>query len=153
MAATFAVVEVRGDSFTRGDSMERPRALEATTAQPISGRPQRLIAKPTPDRALDLLELEMALDSVDLSSSGFREAVAVSAASLGGEFLFDLPASGLVEDAQKVAAVSLPNGAETPIVFVLLSADGTSIAVQAPGEATADLQRFAEAFMAFHSRL
>ena len=103
--------------------------------------------------ALDLIELEMALDSAQPALNGFAESVRQAAASLDGAFLFDLPGSGLVEKAKKIAAVHIPDGGHGSIAFVLLSEDGTTVSVTTPDEATADLARFAEAFVDLHHSL
>ena len=48
-----------------------------------------------PALALELVELELSLDGFATEQDGFSEAVHRGAKALGGEFLFDLPASGL----------------------------------------------------------
>ncbi|WP_099865171.1 hypothetical protein [Pararhizobium haloflavum] len=119
----------------------------ARPAEPV------ILPKPVNSYALDLIEFEMALDSVQPATNGFAESVRQAVESVNGAFLFDLPASGLVEGSQKIAAVHMPIGASGAIVFVLLSEDGTTVKVEMPAEATADLARFAEAFVALHQRL
>lgn len=126
----------------------------ATTLSPGSTEtPVALLPKPKTDYTLDLLELEMALDSMQPATNGFAASVREAARSVEGAFLFDLPASGIAEGFQKIAAVHMPIGAGGTIVFVLLSEDGTTVSVEMPTEATTDLARFAEAFVALHQRL
>lgn len=118
------------------------------TLQPVAAR-----GAATRDCSLDLLELEMALDSAQPAANGFIECVRQVVASLGGAFLFDLPGSGLVDGAQKIAAVQIPAGVGGRIVFVLLNDDGTGVSVTPAEEAAADLSRFAEAVVALNRSL
>jgi hypothetical protein len=117
-----------------------------------------LAAEPAPPRkaprrsVLDLIEFEMALDSVQPATNGFAASVKEATGALNGTYLFDLPASGLVLNCQKIAAVHLPTSETGEIVFVLLSEDGTAIRVESPSPATEDLARFAEAFVALHAQ-
>ena len=67
--------------------------------------------------------------------------------SLGGELLFSLPASGLAEGQQKIAAVRLPCGDGQTLVFVFLSEDGTRTSVRLPDEETSRLADFSKAFI------
>lgn len=127
------------------DAVTSPAEPAMKSAPPIVRKDTR--------HALDLLELEMALDSVQPAVNGFAESVRQASVSVDGAFLFDLPGSGLVEKAQKIAAVHIPNGSGGSIAFVLLSEDGTTVSVTTPDEATADLARFAEAFVELHHSL
>ena len=98
---------------------------------------------------LELLELELSLDGFSGDEAGFAEAVRAAAHQLGGDFLFDLPASGLAEDCLRIAALRVPTG-ETGalgVVFALLDAEGSTIRVENPGEKTEGLKRFADAFV------
>jgi len=89
--------------FKPASAHRTAQALTAARASHEATRPQQ---KPVP-LALDLVELELALDLSDISDRGFCDAVRDAAVKINGEFLFDLPASGLVEDAQRIAVVCL----------------------------------------------
>lgn len=107
--------------------------------------------KPKP--TLDLVEFEMALDSARAAGDGFLASVQKATETLGGTFLFDLPASGLIEDCQKIAAVQPSAEDGSDIVLALLSEDGCTIRVEQPSDTTADLARFARAYLALQSSL
>lgn len=96
---------------------------------------------------LELLELELTLDAFEADRNGFAETVRAAAKAMNGEFLFDLPASGLADTCQKIAAVRLPSGSGRALAFVLLSEDGSAITVRAPDETLEGLARFADAFV------
>lgn len=98
---------------------------------------------------LELLELELSLDGFSGDEAGFAETVRAAAIGIGGDFLFDLPASGLAEDCKRIAALRVPKGenGELALVFALLDAEGSAIRVESPDEKTGGLQRFADAFV------
>lgn len=102
-----------------------------------------------PALPLELLELELSLDGFSGDEAGFGEAVRAAAEQVGGDYLFDLPASGLAEDCRRIAALRVPKGEDRAlaVVFALLDAEGSAIRVENPDEATADLKRFADAFV------
>ena len=104
---------------------------------------------------LDLLELELSLDGIVTDEEGFADALRVAAEGLGGEFLFDLPASGLAENCRRIAALRMPDaeGDAPRVVFALLEADGPVIRVEHPDEGTDGLRRFAEAFIGVLERI
>lgn len=113
-------------------------------AQPM---PQETVpsgSKPRPAHTLDLLGFEMALDSLQPALNGFSQCVREAVAASGGTFLFDMPAAGLLQNAQKVAALDLAG----KIIFVILSEDGTQVTVEPADESNADLTRLAEAVVA-----
>jgi hypothetical protein len=103
--------------------------------------------------ALDLVELDLALDLSDISDRGFCDAVGDAARTIGGEFLFDVPASGLVEDAQRIAIVCLSRDNGGRFGLVLLSADGDRVRTAEADEATRGLVQFAKAFVAVLEKL
>jgi len=109
------------------------------------------LAAPAGDPALplELLELELSLDGFSGDAEAFAAAVRTAAGQLGGDFLFELPASGLAEDCQRIAALRVPKGEDggLKVVFALLDAEGAAIRVENPDEKTGDLKRFAEAFV------
>ena len=102
-----------------------------------------------PALPLELLELELSLDGFSGNEAGFTEAVRTAAEQVGGDFLFDLPASGLSQDCLRIAALRVPKGEDGAlgVVFALLDAEGSSIRVENPDEKTEGLERFAEAFV------
>ncbi len=103
--------------------------------------------------ALDLVELDLALDLSDIADRGFDDAVRDAAKVIGGEFLFDLPASGLVDDAQRIALVCLSRDNGGRFGLVLLSADGDRVRTVEADEATMGLVQFAKAFVAVLEKL
>ncbi|MDX3925492.1 MAG: hypothetical protein QHC90_06745 [Shinella sp.] len=98
---------------------------------------------------LELIELELSLDGFAAEKDGFAEAVRDAAGKVGGDFLFELPASGLAENCQKIAALRIPDieGKDLKIVFALLDETGSAIRVEDPSEKTEGLRRFADAFV------
>ena len=108
-----------------------------------------------PALPLELLELELSLDGFSGDVADFAGAVRQAATQLGGDFLFDLPASGLAEDCLRIAALRVPKGEKgaLEVVFALLDAEGSTIRVENPDEKTAGLKRFAEAFVGVLERI
>lgn len=102
---------------------------------------------------LEFMELELALDGFADGQSGFAEAVKSSVQAMDGEFLFDLPASGISDDCQRIAAIRVPHGDELTLAFVHLSLDGQTLDVREPDADTADLASFATAFVEVLERL
>lgn len=102
-----------------------------------------------PALPLELLELELLLDGFSGDANSFAGAVREAAGQLDGDFLFELPASGLAEDCLRIAALRVPKGQDgaLEVVFALLDADAAAIRVENPDEKTADLKRFADAFI------
>ncbi|MGQ3211461.1 hypothetical protein [Shinella sp.] len=102
-----------------------------------------------PALPLELLELELSLDGFSGDDAGFTEAVRTAAGQVGGDFLFDLPASGLKDDCRRIAALRVPKGEDRAlaVVFALLDAEGAAIRMENPDEKTKDLKRFADAFI------
>lgn len=102
-----------------------------------------------------LLELELSLDRFSGDKDDFADFVRTVAKDVGGEFLFALPASGLVDDCLTIAALRLGGNQEKAltILFVCLDQDGSTIRVEQPGERTAGLTSFAEAFVGVLERI
>ncbi|AFL49255.1 hypothetical protein ABIE78_004978 [Sinorhizobium fredii] len=114
------------------------------------------IAAPAPplpggDAALPmaLLELELSLDRFSGSKDDFSSFVRTVADDVGGELLFVLPASGLVDNCLTIAVLrhSQTDGQTPAILFVCLDEDASSIRVEQPSERTAGLTSFADAFV------
>jgi len=129
----------------------QPFSAAYGVAEPdIAHRKVEAIPSPMP---LDLVELELALDLNDVSANGFGAAVREAAKRVGGEFLFDLPASGLLDDAQRIAVVCLSRDDGGRFGLVLLSADGDQARTVEADGTTADLVQFAKAFVAVLEKL
>lgn len=124
------------------------RAQDAGT-KPADGREA---ADPSP--SLEAVELELALDAGDIRVHGFDTAVRDAMRTLEGEFLFDLPASGLANGFQRIAVVRVKGGTKEGILLlVMLADDGDTIKVCEPDEETAGLSDFARAFINVLERL
>lgn len=131
---------------TRPDERPAPaaKATDAKSANDI------VIEAPS----LEAVELELAIDTGDIRILGFDAAVRDAMRSLDGEFLFDLPASGLATGFQRIAVVRVRSGSrETVILLVMLADDGDTIKVCEPDEETAGLSDFARAFINVLERL
>jgi hypothetical protein len=101
-----------------------------------------------PQLPLELVELELSLEGFGGGEAGFREAVREAATAAHGEFLFDLPAAGLVSDCRQLAVIRIPGeGGSMRIVLAVLDGDGTEIRLQEPDDETEHLVRFADAFV------
>ena len=135
-----------------------PASAQTTGHAPTAFRRSGNVARPQspqhPDPlALDLVELDLALDLSDIADRGFCDAVRDAAKKIGGEFLFDLPASGLVGDAQRIALVCLSRDNGGRYGVVLLSADGDRVRTMEADEATDGLVQFAKAFVSVLEKL
>lgn len=103
---------------------------------------------------LELLELELSLEGYADGEAGFCVAVRNAAIETGGEFLFDLPAAGLLEDCRRIAVLRIPmSDRKMRVVLALLDLNGTEIRMQAPDENTEHLVRFADAFIEVLERI
>ncbi|RDL52590.1 hypothetical protein BLJAPNOD_03752 [Ensifer sp. M14] len=102
-----------------------------------------------------LLELELSLDGFSGSKDDFTAFIRTVADNVGGEFLFALPASGLIEDCLSIAVLRLgeTEGDTSPILFVCLEEEGSTIRLEHPGENTQDLKSFAESFVGVLERM
>jgi hypothetical protein len=57
---------------------------------------------------IELLELELSLDGFTTGPDGFSAHVRAAAAAIDGALLFELPASGLVADCDRIAVLRIP---------------------------------------------
>ncbi|MCW0000352.1 hypothetical protein OE766_19160 [Pararhizobium sp. YC-54] len=98
---------------------------------------------------MELLELELSLDGFTTGPDGFAAHVRAAAAAIDGALLFELPASGLVADCDRIAVLRIPKdgSAAMATIFACLETGGNTIRIEMPDEATADLKNFAEAFV------
>ncbi|AYG65468.1 MULTISPECIES: hypothetical protein [unclassified Rhizobium] len=103
---------------------------------------------------LELLELELSLEGFSGGEPGFCEAVRNAASAIRGDFLFDLPAAGLISDCRRLAVIRIPEGdATTRTLFAALDEDGAEIRLLQPDDETEHLLRFADAFVDLLRRL
>ncbi|MDM9626717.1 hypothetical protein QTL95_12470 [Rhizobium sp. S152] len=117
--------------------------LAAETQPPAMGA----VDPSDPLLPMELLELELSLEGYD-GDADFCDAVRVAAARAGGEFLFDLPAEGLMEDCRRIAVLRIPSSAsQMRIVLAVLDHTGSEIRMEAPEPENAHIVRFAEAFI------
>ncbi|MDW5314330.1 hypothetical protein [Rhizobium sp. PL01] len=98
---------------------------------------------------MELLELELSLDGFTTGPDGFAAHVRAAAAAVDGALLFELPASGLVPDCDRIAVLRIPTegSAVMATIFACLGTGGNTIRIEMPDETTADLKNFAEAFV------
>ncbi|KQV37436.1 hypothetical protein ASE23_02055 [Rhizobium sp. Root73] len=110
---------------------------------------QTLIPAPDANLTIELLELELSLDGFTAGPDGFSAHVRAAAAAIDGALLFELPASGLVADCDRIAVLRIPKdgSAVMATIFACLETGGNTIRLEAPDESTADLKNFAEAFV------
>lgn len=106
-----------------------------------------------PSGRLEIVEFELSLDAFDVTRNGFAETVSAAARAVGGDYLFSLPAAGLADGCQKIAAVRLPGSAPGSLLFVFLGEDGTRMEVRPPDDETSALARFSTAFVEVLERL
>ncbi|WP_066184622.1 hypothetical protein [Hoeflea olei] len=125
----------------------KPPAAPGPAAAPESDADFSFEAPSPGPMPLDLVELELALDLNDVSAHGFSEAVRAAARTVEGEFLFDLPASGLADDAQRIAVVCLSRADGGRFGLVLLSAEGDRVRAAEADASTKGLVDFARAFV------
>ncbi|WP_459458328.1 hypothetical protein [Rhizobium sp. No.120] len=103
---------------------------------------------------LELLELELSLEGFSGGEPGFCEAVRKAASAVQGDFLFDLPAEGLIPDCRRLAVLRIPEGNATMrTLFAALDEDGAEIRLLQPAEETEHLLRFADAFVDLLQRM
>ncbi|WDZ77484.1 hypothetical protein PWG15_02935 [Ensifer adhaerens] len=103
---------------------------------------------------MGLLELELSLEGFSGDEDDFAGFVRTVADNVGGEFLFALPASELIEDCLSIAVLRLgEQDAETSILFACLDEQATTIRIEHPGDGTRDLERFAESFVGVLERM
>lgn len=123
-------------------------------AKPLPGAAIAATDAVDPVLPLELLELELSLEGFAGGEPGFCEAVRNAASAVRGDFLFDLPAAGLVSDCRRLAVIRIPEGDATMrTLFAALDGDGAEIRLLQPDEDTEHLLRFADAFVDLLQRL
>ncbi|QDZ01048.1 hypothetical protein FQ775_12015 [Nitratireductor mangrovi] len=90
---------------------------------------QQIIAPEADRTPLEAVEFELALNSQNIFESGFETAVHRAAEKADAAVLFHMPAPDL-PDCQRIAAVSLGDGADAHTLLVLLQADGGSFRIE-----------------------
>ncbi|TDQ35888.1 hypothetical protein [Phyllobacterium brassicacearum] len=78
--------------------------------------------------SLEVVEIELALGAQDIVADGFEGALRKAADLVGGELIFNIRAPE-DSDQQRIAAISVSDGAVEQMVFVMLGNDGTSLTV------------------------
>lgn len=78
--------------------------------------------------SLEVVEIELALGAQDIVADGFEGALRKAADLVGGELIFNIRAPE-DSDQQRIAAISVSDGAAEQMVFVMLGNDGTSLTV------------------------
>ncbi|MFK0165626.1 hypothetical protein [Rhizobium sp. NPDC090279] len=123
-------------------------------AKPLAGAAIAGTDTADPILPLELLELELSLEGFSGGEPGFCEAVRNAASAVHGDFLFDLPAAGLIADCRRLAVIRIPEGDATMrTLFAALDGDGAEIRLLQPDEETEHLLRFADAFVDLLQRL
>ena len=103
---------------------------------------------------MELLQLELSLEGYDGGEAGFCEAIRTAAGNARGEFLFDLPAAGLIEDCKRIAVLRVPSvNGRMQVLLAVLDGNSSEIRVQAPDQETVHLVRFADAFIEVLERI
>jgi hypothetical protein len=97
---------------------------------------------------IEAMEAELAGGIQDhLDEAGFDEAVAIATESVGARTLFSLPAAGLVEKAERIAAVWLGNETDEAIVFVVLDEDGSAVRIERGDGAMEDMSKLVHSYV------
>lgn len=103
--------------------------------------------------AVEVIEFEIALDLEDPVRLGFEPSVRAAAQAVGGEFLFDMPADGTIDDASRIAAVRIRQEPRDTIVFAVLDHGGTRLRVADRHEIGDRFHGFARAFVGVLERI
>ncbi|MEF2553126.1 hypothetical protein VQ042_17440 [Aurantimonas sp. A2-1-M11] len=115
---------------------------------------EQSVAAPDVDGdSFNAVEFELALDMQDLTEIDFADCVKSAAASVGGEFLFDIPSDGTLDDASRIAAVRVGAQGRDRIAFAVLNDEGTEIRVPDDEEMDERLRGFARAFVGVLTRI
>ena len=101
--------------------------------------------------SLEIVELEFALDLVDISA-GFDEAARIAADATGGALLFTMPAVGL-PDCSRVAAISLTGAGDRELVLVILGEDGKTTRIETAADNASPFAGLATSFTRVMERM
>ncbi|HEV7319597.1 MAG TPA: hypothetical protein VGO04_13445 [Ensifer sp.] len=103
---------------------------------------------------MGLIELELSLDGFSGNNDDFTSFVRTVADNAGGELLFALPGSDLIEDCRSIAVLRLGEiEGSASILFACLDEKGSTVRIERPSEDTRDLTRFAESFVGVLERM
>jgi hypothetical protein len=131
-----------------------PMLSQDVAAQSLPGATITGAEASDPFLPLELLELELSLEGFSGGEPGFCEAVRKAASAVQGDFLFDLPAEGLIPDCRRLAVLRIPEGDATMrTLFAALDEDGAEIRLLQPDGETEHLLRFADAFVDLLQRM
>ena len=107
-----------------------------------------------PAASQQLKNLETALGESTPGRAGFVATVQSAARELDAEYLFELPASGLALNCERIAMLRMKaDDREDIFLLVKLGTDGETITVAEPDEDTKGLTDFARAFVNVLTRL
>ena len=113
-------------------------------------------AIPAADSAIEpfeAVEFELALDLQDVTAASFADCVSSAAHVIGGEILFEMPADGSIEDAQRIAAVRMAGDNSGRILFAILDQDGLTVRMASRAEVGERFHGFARAFIGVLERI
>lgn len=129
-------------------------ALIVDAPEGMSDTPKTTTIETTPSSpvSLEAAELELALQSQDITEQGFGGAVSHALETLHGTLLFDMPASHL-PGCQRIAAVSTGTGPDRLIFLIHLADDGATIKVEEASDDGSALAGFAASCMNLMDRL
>lgn len=99
------------------------------------------------------VKFELALNMQDPRRISFQECVRSAAAVVGGDFLFDMPSDGSVEDASRIAAIRVAGPQRDDILFAILNEAGDSIRIPDREEVGERFYGFARAFVGVLTRI
>ena len=93
--------------------------------------------------------LEKLIEAFSGPSESFEDYIRDAATALGGGFLFGLPASGLIDDCQRIAAIQIAEKGQSELktLFVLLDKSGESLRLRKEDGRLKELESFASAFV------
>jgi len=125
----------------------RPTIAQPAIALPTGAQPTITIAEP--GLPMELIELELSLDGFTAGAAGFSRHLRIAAEGVKGAFLFELPASGLIANCERIAVLRIPEGTGSTMatIFACLESDGATIRIERPDDTTAGLKNFADAFV------
>jgi hypothetical protein len=119
------------------------------SAPDIPGKRVEIVPPPI---SLEAAELELALQSQDISERGFSGVIGHVLESMRGRLLFDMPSSH-VPGYQRVAAASTGQGDDRRVFLIHLADDGGTIRVEEAHDGGSPLAGFASSCMHLMDRL
>lgn len=102
---------------------------------------------------LGAVEFELALDMQDPTQLDFEDCVRAAAAVVGGEFLFDMPSDGSIDNASRIAAVRVTGLQHPDILFAVLNEAEDAIRRPDREEIGERFYGFARAFVGVLTRI